>query len=332
MVLITGGLGYIGSHTVIKLIESGYELIIVDNLSNSTIKTLRRIERIVGENIKFEEGDLRDSSFLKKVFKKYNIEEVVHFAGMKSVPESIEMPLEYYENNLSATINLLSIMESFKVRRFIFSSSASVYGDVNEKLIKESYVAEELKSPYAKTKSMVESILIDLLQKKWEIKILRYFNPVGAHPSKMLGEDSKSSMLGLVPIIAEVASGLRTELSVYGNNYSTHDGTGIRDFIHVMDLAEGHVQALKNISMPGNPIFNLGTGRGYSVLDVVKAFSRISGIEIPYVIKNRRLGDIAVSVADVSKAEKLLRWKAKRGLEEMCADTWDWQVFKNRNS
>ncbi len=356
-VLITGGTGYIGSHTVVALISAGYDPIIVDNLSNSKVAVLERIEAITGKRPPFYQIDLRDRATLDAVFQKHSIAAAIHFAGLKAVGESVAEPLRYYENNIESTISLCGVMADRGVKRLIFSSSATVYGDPHIVPIREDFPLAPA-NPYGRTKLMVEQILQDLYNADpaWQIALLRYFNPVGAHPSGLIGEDPGGYPNNLMPCISQVAVGRREYLSVFGGDYPTPDGTGVRDYIHVMDLAEGHVAALRymekaelssqqrqesnlnlsstnSLSFPrrreSTPlIVNLGTGRGYSVLEMLHAFEKASGKTIPYQITNRRPGDIAACYADPTLAEKIFDWKAARSLEDMCTDTWRWQSQK----
>ncbi|USK31659.1 UDP-glucose 4-epimerase GalE [Bacillus sp. F19] len=327
-ILVTGGAGYIGSHTCVELLNAGYDIIIIDNLSNSNKSSLNRIKEITGKDFKFYYLDLLDRAALQSVFIENQIEAVIHFAGLKAVGESVEMPLHYYHNNITGSVILFELMEKFGVRNLVFSSSATVYGTQEHvPLIEE--LPLEATNPYGRTKLMIEEILRDIYvsNNKWSITLLRYFNPVGAHPSGLIGEDPNGIPNNLVPYITQVAIGKRTELNVFGNDYSTHDGTGIRDFIHVVDLAAGHIKALeKVISSVGVSAYNLGTGKGYSVLEMIHAFEKVIGKNIPYKIIDRRPGDIGISYADPTKAQKELDWVAKKGIEEMCSDSWRWQL------
>ena len=328
-ILVTGGTGYIGSHTVVELQNAGYDAVIVDNLSNSKPEVLNRIEKITGKRPGFYNIDLRDKEGLKKVFAENpDIEAVIHFAGLKAVGESVGMPLEYYNNNIYGTLCLLETMKDTGVKNIVFSSSATVYGDPAFVPITEECPKGTCTNPYGWTKSMLEQILSDLTvpDKEWNVILLRYFNPIGAHKSGTMGEDPSGIPNNLMPYITQVAVGKRDHLNVFGNDYPTHDGTGVRDYIHVVDLAVGHVKALNKIKEKcGLKIYNLGTGHGYSVLDIVKAFEKASGVKIPYEITPRRPGDIATCYADASKAEKELGWTAQYGIEEMCEDSWRWQ-------
>jgi len=328
-ILVTGGTGYIGSHTVVELQNAGFEAVIVDNLSNSKALVLDRIEAITGKRPGFYNADIRDKEALAKIFKENSdIEAVIHFAGLKAVGESVAKPLEYYDNNIHGTISLLEAMRDAGVKNIVFSSSATVYGDPAFVPITEECPKGTCTNPYGWTKSMLEQILSDLTvpDKEWNVILLRYFNPIGAHKSGTMGEDPSGIPNNLMPYITQVAVGKRNHLNVFGNDYDTHDGTGVRDYIHVVDLAIGHVKALNKISEKcGLKIYNLGTGHGYSVLDIVKAFEKASGVKIPYEITARRPGDIATCYADASKAKAELGWEAQYGIEEMCEDSWRWQ-------
>ncbi|XTR37483.1 UDP-glucose 4-epimerase GalE [Paraclostridium tenue] len=326
-VLVTGGVGYIGSHTTIELIEAGREVIIVDNLSNSNIVVLDRIEELTGVRPKFYELDVQDKEKLEVVFKENKIDSVIHFAALKAVGESVEKPLEYYSNNLINTIVLLETMRKYNVKNFVFSSSATVYGDPHTCPILEDFPLSAT-NPYGKTKLMIEDMLRDICKadKSLNVAILRYFNPVGAHKSGRIGEEPSGIPNNLMPYITKVAVGQLKELSVFGNDYNTPDGTGVRDYIHVVDLSIGHVKALEKLETnSGLVTYNLGTGNGYSVLEMVNAFSKASGKEIAYKIVERRPGDIAMCYADSSKAKKELGWEAKYKLDEICEDSWRWQ-------
>ncbi|MFE4350602.1 UDP-glucose 4-epimerase GalE [Peribacillus butanolivorans] len=327
-ILVTGGAGYIGSHTCIELLEAGYEIIVVDNFSNSNQESLKRVMEITGASMKIYNISLLNTTELEKVFKRNNIEAVIHFAGLKAVGESVKSPLFYYKNNIIGSINLFELMQKYLVKRLVFSSSATVYGNQEIVPISEDFPLSAT-NPYGRTKLMIEEILRDLIlsDENWCISILRYFNPIGAHKSGCIGEDPRGIPNNLMPYISQVAVGKLKELNVFGNDYSTHDGTGVRDYIHVVDLAIGHLQALKKVmSETGINAYNLGTGRGYSVLELVNAFEKASGKEIPYNICNRRFGDIAICFADTKKAKNELGWEATRGIKEMCADTWRWQI------
>lgn len=329
-ILVTGGLGYIGSHTVIKLIQSGFEVVILDNLANSSKKVLERIQGITNKEITFYEGSVGDDSFLNQVFAEHDISSVIHFAALKSVSESNNFPLEYYDCNVSATLTLLKLMQQNEVYNFIFSSSATVYGGGNVKLpITESCPIGNTTNPYGTSKYFIELILRDLcsVRDNLNVKVLRYFNPVGAHISGMLGESPVGTPNNLVPYVADVAIGNLDFIKVFGNDYPTPDGTGMRDYIHVEDLADGHVKAIQRLyKKHGLEHFNLGTGRAYSVLEIIDSFKRISGKDIKYQITERRSGDIAECWADTEKAEKILEWKASKTLDDMISDTWRWKI------
>ncbi|MDD2698674.1 MAG: UDP-glucose 4-epimerase GalE [Arcobacteraceae bacterium] len=330
-ILITGGAGYIASHTLIELHEAGYEFVVYDNLSNSSAKSIKRVEKIIGKSIIFEQGDIRDEKTLKEVFEKYSIDSVIHFAGLKAVGESVEKPLEYYDNNVVGTLRLLEVMKKSNCKKIVFSSSATVYGDPASTPIEEHFPTGDTTNPYGTSKYMIERILKDLhiSDNEWKIAILRYFNPVGAHKSGTIGEDPNGIPNNLMPFIAQTAVGKREFLSVFGGDYDTQDGTGVRDYIHVMDLANAHVKAIEYLAKQNiniQPLItNIGTGIGYSVLDVVKAFENASGKKVPYKIVERRAGDIAECYSNPSFAKKVLRWIAKRSIEEMCEDSWRWQ-------
>ena len=332
-VLLTGGAGYIGSHTAVELLESGYEVVVYDNLVNSSEIALDRVEEITGKNLTFYEADILDTEFLKEVLIKENIDVVIHFAALKAVGESVKKPLKYYHNNLTGTLSLLRAMEEADVKNIIFSSSATVYGDPASTPITEDFPKGSCTNPYGWSKSFMEQIMTDLntADPEFKVVLLRYFNPIGAHKSGLIGEDPQGIPNNLLPYISQVAVGKLPYLHVYGNDYNTHDGTGVRDYIHVVDLAKGHVLAVDKIDdLDGVNIFNLATGNGYSVLDVVHAFEKASGKEIPYQIEARREGDIDKSFADASKAKKVLGWEAENGIDQMCIDTWRWQE-KNPN-
>lgn len=330
-ILITGGAGYIGSHTLISLSHAGYEFVVYDNLINSSKESLKRVEKIINKKIDFHEGDIRDKSTLREVFGKYSIDSVIHFAGLKAVGESVAKPLEYYDNNVYGTLVLLEVMKEHNCKTIVFSSSATVYGDPTSTPIKEHFPIGAITNPYGRTKYFIEEILKDLYKsdEAFKIAILRYFNPVGAHESGTIGEDPNGIPNNLMPFIAQTAVGKRETLSVFGGDYNTPDGTGVRDYIHVVDLADGHVKAIEylNTLEHNTPplITNLGTGNGYSVLDMIQAFERASGQKIPYKIVERRAGDIATCFADPSYAKDVLGWEAKRSIKEMCEDTWRWQ-------
>jgi len=326
-ILVTGGAGYIGTHTVIELLNAGQEVIIVDNLSNSSVEALARVHTITNKNVTFYQGDILNKALLQKVFTDNSIESVIHFAGLKAVGESVAKPLKYYENNVTGTISLCQVMAKNDVKNLVFSSSATVYGDPASLPIKEDFPTGAT-NPYGQSKLMVEHILADLhhSDNSWNIACLRYFNPVGAHDSGLIGEDPNDIPNNLMPFIAQVAVGKRDKLSVFGNDYNTPDGTGVRDYIHVVDLAEGHLQALKKLqTKPGLVTYNLGTGQGYSVLDMVKAFEKACGKTIAYQISPRRLGDIAACYADPSFAAAELDWRATHTLEDMANSSWKWQ-------
>ena len=327
-ILVTGGAGYIGSHTCVELQNAGYDVVVLDNLSNSSEKSLDRVKAITGKDVKFYKGDILDRDILNKIFENEKIDSCINFAGLKAVGESVAKPWEYYNNNIAGTLTLVDVMRQHGCKNIIFSSSATVYGDPAEIPITENCPKGQCTNPYGWTKSMMEQIMTDVqaADPEWNVVLLRYFNPVGAHESGRIGEDPKGIPNNLMPYISQVAVGKLEKLGVFGDDYDTPDGTGVRDYIHVVDLAVGHVKAIKYIfSNPGLDIINLGTGVGYSVLDMVKAFSKACGKEIPYEIKPRREGDIAMCYADPSKAAKVLGWKAERGLEQMCEDAWRWQ-------
>lgn len=322
-ILVTGGAGYIGSHTCVELLNEGHEIVVMDNLSNSSEESLRRVEGITGKKVKFYKADLLDKEALEEIFEKEQIDSVIHFAGLKAVGESVVKPLEYYHNNITGTLILCDVMRNHGVKNIVFSSSATVYGDPAFVPITENCPKGQITNPYGQTKSMLEQILSDLhvADPEWNVVLLRYFNPIGAHKSGSIGEDPKGIPNNLVPYIAQVAVGKLKCLGVFGNDYKTHDGTGVRDYIHVVDLALGHVKALKKIKeKAGVCIYNLGTGVGYSVLDVVKAYEKACGKTIAYEIKPRRAGDIAACYADPAKAKQELGWEAERGIEEMCEE------------
>ena len=327
-ILVTGGAGFIGSHTCVELLDAGYEVIVVDNLCNSSQESLRRVEKITGKNVKFYEADIRDTDALNQIFDKESVECVIHFAGLKAVGESVAKPLEYYDNNISGTLRLCDVMRNHGVKNIIFSSSATIYGEPAFIPITEECPKGICTNPYGWTKWMLEQILTDLhtADPEWNVVLLRYFNPIGAHKSGLIGEDPKGIPNNLMPYVAQVAIGKLECLGVFGNDYDTPDGTGVRDYIHVVDLAIGHVKALKKIQeKAGVSIYNLGTGTGYSVLDMVHAFEEASGRKVPYQIKARRAGDIASCYSDAAKAKEELGWTAERGLKEMCEDAWRWQ-------
>lgn len=327
-ILVTGGAGYIGSHTCVELIEAGLEPVVVDNLSNSKAEALHRVERITGQRLTFYRADIRDKAALRDILTRHPVSAVVHFAGLKAVGESVAQPLRYYDNNVSGTVALCEAMAEAGVKRIVFSSSATVYGDPHALPIREDFPVGATTNPYGRSKFMIEEILRDLhrADPEWRIALLRYFNPVGAHESGLIGEDPNDIPNNLMPYIAQVAVGRRPHLNVFGDDYPTPDGTGVRDYIHVVDLALGHVAALRYLDgHQGVVTVNLGTGRGHSVLEMVHAFERASGREIPYRIAPRRPGDVASCYADPGLAERLFGWRAERGIEAMCADTWRWQ-------
>lgn len=327
-VLITGGAGYIGSHIAVELLEAGYEVVVVDNLYNSSKIALDRVEEITGKKIKFYDGDILDTNLMKKILRDEKIHSVIHCAALKAVGESVRKPLEYYSNNLTGTLSLLEAMAAENVKNIIFSSSATVYGSPDHMPISEDFPKGECTNPYGWSKSMMEQIMVDLYKAdpKWNIILLRYFNPIGAHKSGKIGEDPKGIPNNLVPYITQVAVGKLEYLSIYGDDYDTVDGTGVRDYIHVVDLAQGHVKAVEYLEKnPGLDIINLGTGRGYSVLEVLRAFEKALGREIPYKIVDRRPGDIATTYAKADKAKEVLGWEASLGIDDMCQDSWRWQ-------
>jgi len=327
-ILVTGGAGYIGSHTCIELLNEGHQVIVVDNLYNASKKSLERVEMIAGKHITFYQEDLLNKEGLEAIFDKEKIDAVIHFAGLKAVGESVAKPLEYYHNNMTGTFHLCDVMRKYGVKNIIFSSSATVYGDPAFIPITEECPKGKITNPYGQTKGMLEQVLTDLYvsDPEWNVVLLRYFNPIGAHKSGLIGEDPKGIPNNLVPYIAQVAVGKRAALGVFGNDYDTPDGTGVRDYIHVVDLAKGHVMALKKLTKgSGVNIYNLGTGKGYSVLQVLHAYEKACGKKLPYEIKERRPGDIATCYADPEKAYRELGWKAEYGIEEMCEDSYRWQ-------
>ena len=326
-ILVTGGAGYIGSHTLIELINNNFEVVVIDNLAYSSRESLRRVEQITGHEIPFIEADVRDQSALDDIFTTYDIDSVIHFAGLKAVGESVAKPLEYYDNNLVSTLALLEAMRKHSVKQLVFSSSATVYGSPSELPLREtSTVGVGLTNPYGKTKYMIEQIIQDYCaaDPAFEATILRYFNPIGAHQSGQIGEDPNGIPNNLLPYVAQVAVGKLQSVGVFGDDYDTPDGTGVRDYIHVVDLARGHVAALQHMKAGAN-VYNLGTGSGTSVLEIIKAFSKACGRNLPYDIKPRRAGDIAACYADCSKAERELGWRAELSIEQACADSWRWQ-------
>ncbi len=333
MILVTGGTGYIGSHTVVELMASGKDVLIVDNLCNSKASVLDRIERIAGRRPGFAQLDVRDRIALRKLFSAHHIDAVIHFAGLKAVGESVTQPLAYYDNNVSGSVALFECMVEAEVKTIVFSSSATVYGDSPQMPIREEFPLSA-SNPYGRTKLMIEEILRDLAKSAsgWQVALLRYFNPVGAHASGLIGEDPNGIPNNLMPYVAQVAMGKLKELPVYGNDYPTPDGTGVRDYIHVVDLARGHLAALTALrTHSGVLTVNLGTGRGYSVLEMVHAFAAVSGKPVPYRIVERRQGDIAQCYADPTFARKLLGWQAELGIDAMCADAWRWQQWAGEN-
>lgn len=327
-ILVTGGAGYIGSHTCVELLKAGREVVVMDNLCNASETALKRVEQITGKPVTFYKADMLDKAAMETIFQEESIDSVIHFAGLKAVGESVIKPLEYYHNNITGTLLLCDVMRKHDVKNIVFSSSATVYGDPAFVPITEDCPKGSITNPYGQTKSMLEQLLTDLhtADPKWNVVLLRYFNPIGAHESGLMGEDPKGIPNNLLPYIAQVAVGKLKCLGVFGNDYPTHDGTGVRDYIHVVDLAVGHVKALKKLEdRSGVTVYNLGTGVGYSVLDVVKAFEKACGREIPYEIRPRRAGDIATCYADASKALAELGWTAERGIDKMCEDSWRWQ-------
>ena len=329
-ILVTGGAGFIGSHTCVELLNAGYEVVVVDNLYNASEKALERVEQITGKKVTFYEADILDRDALNAIFDKEQVESVIHFAGYKAVGESVRKPIEYYYNNITGTLILCDVMRKHNVKNIVFSSSATVYGDPAFIPITEECPKGKITNPYGQTKGMLEQVLTDIYvsDPEWKVVLLRYFNPIGAHKSGLIGEDPKGIPNNLLPYVAQVAIGKLECVGVFGNDYDTPDGTGVRDYIHVVDLAKGHVKAInKLMEHPGVKIYNLGTGKGYSVLDVIKAFGKACGKEIPYQIKARRPGDIATCYSDASLAKKELGWEAQYGIEEMCADSWRWQTM-----
>ena len=327
MVLVTGGAGFIGSHTVVELLNAGYDVVIMDNFSNSKPEALNRIRQITGKEFGFYEADMLDLSAMERIFEENKIDAVIHFAGLKAVGESVQKPVEYYHNNITGTLLLIQAMRNAGVKKMVFSSSATVYGPVNKAPYTED-MPTSATNPYGYTKVMIEQILRDVCvaDPEWSVSLLRYFNPIGAHESGLIGEDPNGIPNNLLPYICQVAVGKLERLGIFGDDYDTPDGTGVRDYIHVVDLANGHVKAIEKMKEnPGLGIYNLGTGQGYSVLEIVKNFEEASGRKIPYVIKDRRPGDIAECYSDPSKAQRELNWSAKRGIRTMCEDSWRWQ-------
>ena len=327
-ILVTGGAGYIGSHTVVELLSSGYDVVVVDNLSNSSEKSLSRVEKITGKPVTFYKADILDREALDRIFSAHSIDAVIHFAGLKAVGESVSKPWEYYNNNIAGTLVLLDVMKQHNVKNIIFSSSATVYGDPAFIPITEECPKGACTNPYGWTKSMLEQVLSDIQKAdpSWNVILLRYFNPIGAHKSGTIGENPNGIPNNLMPYVTQVAVGKREKLTVFGNDYDTHDGTGVRDYIHVVDLANGHVKALNKIKENcGLKVYNLGTGVGYSVLDIVNNFEAATGVKVPYVIGPRRPGDIATCYSSADKAFEELGWKAQYGIKEMCEDSWRWQ-------
>jgi UDP-glucose 4-epimerase len=326
-ILVTGGAGYIGSHTCVELLQAGYDLVVIDNFSNSKMDSLNRVKELTGKDVTFYEVDLLNRESVDKIFKQHSIEAVIHFAGLKAVGESVSLPLHYYHNNITGTLILCDVMKQYGVKNLVFSSSATVYGMPETVPISEDFPLGAT-NPYGRTKLMIEEILRDVYvaDEGWSIALLRYFNPIGAHESGRIGEDPNGIPNNLMPFITQVAVGKLKQLSVFGNDYPTIDGSGVRDYIHVVDLAHGHLKALEKVmSSNGVEAYNLGTGMGYSVLEIVNAFEKASGVQIPYQIVDRRPGDIAVCYADATKAKNELGWVATRGIEEMCRDSWKWQ-------
>ena len=328
-VLVTGGAGYIGSHTCVELLEQGMDVVVIDNLVNSSSKSLDRVEQITGKRLAFYQEDVRDRAALDRIFEKHDIGCAIHFAGLKAVGESVSMPLEYYDNNLFSTVTLCEAMRDHGVKNIVFSSSATVYTGGDEMPLRESSPTGMCTNPYGWTKYMSEQIMRDMAfaDRDWSVVLLRYFNPTGAHPSGLIGEDPRGIPNNLLPYISQVAIGRRDHLTVYGDDYDTPDGTGVRDYIHVVDLARGHAAAINYmLGHRGESVFNLGTGHGCSVLEMVKTFERVNGVRVPYVIAERRPGDLATVYASPDKSAELLGWRAEYGLEEMCRDTWNWQM------
>ena len=327
-ILVTGGAGYIGSHTCVELLNAGYGVVVVDNLCNSNSKSLERVEALTGKKVKFYEGDVRDEALMRRIFQENELSAVIHFAGLKAVGESVAQPWRYYDNNLNSTLVLTKVMGEAGVKRIIFSSSATVYSGDNEMPLRETSRTGNCTNPYGWTKYMTEQILSGMCNadREWSVVLLRYFNPIGAHESGRIGEDPRGIPNNLMPYITQVAIGRRDHLSIFGNDYDTPDGTGVRDYIHVVDLAKGHVAAVKYVTEnEGCEVFNLGTGTGYSVLDMVHAFEEANGVKVPYEIVARRPGDLATCYADPAKSAEVLGWKAEKNLVDMCRDSWRWQ-------
>lgn len=327
-VLVTGGAGYIGSHAAVELLENGYNIVVVDNLSNSKLEAINRVKELTGKDFPFYQFDLLDFDSMEQLFQKYQFDSVIHFAGLKAVGESVEIPLKYYHNNVTGSLNLCKLMQKYNVKKMVFSSSATVYGNPDRVPIDESFPLSAT-NPYGRTKLMIEEILRDLYvsDSTWRIALLRYFNPIGAHKSGRIGENPNGIPNNLMPYITQVAVGKREKLYVFGNDYDTHDGTGVRDYIHVVDLVRGHIKALEYLEHnTGVEAFNLGTGTGYSVLDIVNTFSEVNNVKIPYEFIDRRPGDVAISYANPEKANRLLKWKTEYNLRQMCEDSWRWQV------
>ena len=326
-ILVTGGAGYIGSHTCVELLERGFETVVLDNFSNSSPESVKRVEKITGKKVSLYEGDVRDRAILTKIFKEHKIDWVIHFAGLKAVGESCEKPVEYYNNNIYGTLALVGVMREFGCKKIVFSSSATVYGTPEKLPLDETCAVGGTTNPYGTSKYFQEIILKDIYaaDNEWTVALLRYFNPVGAHESGLIGEDPKGIPNNLTPYIAKVAIGELKEIGVFGNDYPTADGTGVRDYIHVVDLAKGHIACIEKLTKSGVYTYNLGTGVGYSVLDVIHAFEKACGHKLPYAIKPRRAGDIAACYANAEKAHKELGWKAELGIDEMCSSLWNWQ-------
>lgn len=327
-ILLTGGAGFIGSHTIVELFNAGHDVVVVDNLCNSKAEVMDKVKEITGRKVPFYEADVRDKNAMNKIFEENKIDAVIHFAGLKAVGESVAKPLEYYENNMGNTFTLIEVMRQHGCKNIIFSSSATVYGDPAIIPITEECPKGQCTNPYGKTKSMLEDVLSDVQKAdpEWNVVLLRYFNPIGAHKSGLIGENPNGIPNNLMPYITQTAIGIREELGVFGNDYDTHDGTGVRDYIHVCDLATGHVAALQAIERKcGLAVYNLGTGHGYSVLDVVNAFEKANGLKVPYSIKPRRPGDVATCYCNPEKAKRELGWEAKYGIEDMCRDSWNFQ-------